>query len=122
MAIEDLFIRKVREVLRVVDGDTFDFMVSSGYSQYVRVRIRLKDFDAAELSATEGPAARATALTVLSAATAIRTQSFWTDSKIYPGEETKASLNRWIGAVWVDDVPLTDLLHATVQAMRRGSA
>lgn len=56
---------KVIEVLRVVDGDTFDLHISMGFGASMKLRFRLANYDAAETygpkASPEGAIAKATA-------------------------------------------------------------
>ena len=48
LMVRDEFIREA-EVLRVIDGDTYDMMVSLGFGTYRKIRIRLNGEDTWEL-------------------------------------------------------------------------
>ena len=45
---EDLYCYKVKDVIKVVDGDTIDLMLDLGFSTYVKKRIRLNAINAYE--------------------------------------------------------------------------
>jgi micrococcal nuclease len=43
-----MYTYKVKEVVRIVDGDTIDLIIDAGFYIYVQQRIRLKGIDAPE--------------------------------------------------------------------------
>jgi micrococcal nuclease len=47
------------ELIRVVDGDTVEFMIDLGFSQFTKQTMRLYGIDAPELRTKEGKAAKA---------------------------------------------------------------
>tara|TARA_R100000306_G_scaffold52262_1_gene49134 strand:+ start:147 stop:491 length:345 start_codon:yes stop_codon:yes gene_type:complete len=55
--IRDEFIREAK-VLRVVDGDTYDLMVSLGFGSYISIRVRLAGADTWEMRGENKEAGR----------------------------------------------------------------
>ena len=44
------------EIKRILDGDTFDMIVDLGFKTYQEIRVRLHDFDCAEITRPSCPA------------------------------------------------------------------
>jgi len=53
-----LYTYRILEILKVLDGDTFDFRVDLGFNLSMDLRVRLKGIDTPELGTTEGEAAK----------------------------------------------------------------
>lgn len=49
----DIDYRYKVELDRVIDGDTYDFIVDLGFKVFTKIRVRLKDYDAPELRGEE---------------------------------------------------------------------
>jgi micrococcal nuclease len=53
-----LYTYRILEVLKVLDGDTFDFRVDLGFNLSMDLRVRLKGIDTPEMDSPEGEAAK----------------------------------------------------------------
>jgi endonuclease YncB( thermonuclease family) len=65
--IQDWDWRFIARVLRVVDADTFEIAVDLGFNVDCRVRVRVANVDAPEMSTPQGRAAQLWALTLIGA-------------------------------------------------------
>lgn len=106
-APRDTYVRRVREVKEVHDGDTYRLLLDQGCGDARELWVRLHGLDTWELSQPLGPAARAAALQALAQATTITVQTFKTR-----GGEDVTSFIRYVADVWCDDVLLADILRA----------
>ena len=103
----DAYVRVVREVKNVHDGDTYLVELDQGCGDARVLWIRLKGLDTWELSQPLGPAAREAAKTAFAQAAKITIQTFKTK-----GGEDVTSFIRYVADVWVDDQLLADILRA----------
>jgi len=53
-----LYTYRILEVLKVLDGDTFDFRVDLGFNLSMDLRVRLKGIDTPEMGTPEGETAK----------------------------------------------------------------
>lgn len=87
-------------VVRVVDGDTYDFDASLGFGVSIRIMVRLRDLDTPELNTPEGKRAKVAAEQALaSGLVTIRPT----------GQQTFA---RWVADVYVSGAPVAAILRA----------
>jgi endonuclease YncB( thermonuclease family) len=98
----DDFVRRAT-LVRVVDGDTFEMMIDYGYREYGRKMIRVRGYDAPELSTPEGARMKAQAEQVFAGASTIVVRSY----------KDHMSFARWIADVYVDDISIVTLLAST---------
>lgn len=96
----DNYIRRA-DVLRIVDGDTFEIRVDLGYRTYSRFMVRIRGFDAPELNTPEGVLAQAKAHTILNAARVVHVRSY----------KDQQSFSRWIADVFVDGVDFVQCMN-----------
>lgn len=89
------------------DGDTYLLEIDQGCGDSRTLWVRLHDFDTWELSQPLGPAAKVAAETALEQAQVITIQTFKTK-----GGEDVTSFIRYVADVWVDAIPLADILRA----------
>lgn len=104
----DPYIR-LATVHRVIDGDTFELQIDLGYRVTGRFIIRLRGIDCAELPTPAGLHAKAVADQLLRAATQITVKSY----------KDRMTFARWVGDVWLDDVPMVEAL---TRALAEGTA
>jgi len=89
-------------VVKVVDGDTFDFMIDLGFRMYTQIRVRLKGYDAPEIRGPEreeGKAVKQICVQILTAA-----------EQIYIETTKTGKYGRWLADVEVDGIDLKDFL------------
>lgn len=99
----DDFYRRA-EVVRVLDGDSYELRVDLGYRVYGRFIVRLRGIDCAELPTAEGKRAKVAAERLFSSAKEITVKSY----------KDQQSFARWLVDMWLDGVPMTDLLHQVI--------
>jgi len=105
------YARRVLEVKEVHDGDTYRLLIDQGMGDAREAWIRLQGLDTWELSQPEGPAARDIAETLLKNAREVLIQTFKTRRN-----QDVTSFIRYVADVWVDGVPLKDLLQGYKKA------
>jgi endonuclease YncB( thermonuclease family) len=76
--MNDPQVRKVKQILNVHDGDTYNFLVTLGADTYREVAIRVAGIDTAELSQPDGEKARAAAVSILMNAREIHVRFYTT--------------------------------------------
>ena len=69
------------ELIRVVDGDTVEFMIDQGFSNFTKQTMRLYGIDAPEMRTKEGKAARAWLWEALQPLEAIYVQTIQLETK-----------------------------------------
>ena len=82
-------------ILRVVDGDTIDISADLGFNVYHKLRIRLAEINAPELSTPEGQKSKE-----------------WLETKVKPDQEVTVSTaknpgdpyGRWLGRITTNDL------------------
>jgi micrococcal nuclease len=83
--------------VKVVDGDTYDLLVDLGFRAFEKVRVRLRGYNAPELSTQEGKLARLAALDILDPPIGdppqLTVQSY----------KDQHSFERWVCTVWMPD-------------------
>lgn len=103
----DAYVRRVREVREVHDGDTYRLLLDQGCGDARELWVRLHGLDTWELREPLGPAAKSAAEQALRQAQSIVVQTFKTR-----GGEDVTSFIRYVADVWVDGTPLVDILRA----------
>jgi endonuclease YncB( thermonuclease family) len=103
----DNYVRKATPI-RVIDGDTFEMRIDLGYGVEGRFRIRLRGFDAAELSSDEGPHARKWAEELLTQAMAIT---------VHSAKDTR-SFERWVADIYLDGQHMATRLQTRLKTLR----
>jgi endonuclease YncB( thermonuclease family) len=101
------YVRKVARVVRVHDGDTYLFQLDQGMGDGRECWLRLRGIDTPELSQPGGLEARDFAAAQINGAREIIVQTFKTST----GTDVMTFI-RYVADVWVDGVPLADLLRA----------
>lgn len=96
----DAFVRRA-EVVRVLDGDTFELRIDLGYRVYGRFMVRVKDLNTPELPTDEGYAAMKKATDILNAAKAITVRSY----------KDRMTFARWVADVYVDGQNFAELMR-----------
>jgi hypothetical protein len=104
---DDQFVRRVEYVKRVIDGDTFEFVIDLGYRNTTRQLIRLRDYSAPELHEPGGKQAKLIAENIFARAQQIFVRSY----------KDQMSFARWIADVYVDGESLADMLRTTTEDM-----
>jgi micrococcal nuclease len=91
--------------VKVIDGDTLDLLVDLGFRAFEKVRVRLRGYNAPELSTPEGRAKQTYARDVLMPPIGEPPQLTMQSYK------DQHSFERWICDVWMPDgTPLGDAL------------
>jgi endonuclease YncB( thermonuclease family) len=101
------YVRRVAEVVRVHDGDTYLFRLDQGLGDRRECWLRLRGIDTPELSQPGGYEARDFAAAQINAAKEIVIQTFKTST----GTDVMTFI-RYVADVWLDGVPLADMLRA----------
>ena len=104
------YIYNILNVIKVLDGDTFDVNIDLGFNLRLDIRIRLAGIDCPELGTPEGVEARAYSDNWLSAAMFKSADAPLTvkTSKSYLPD---GAFGRWLGEIAQDGVLLSDALR-----------
>lgn len=79
-------------VLRVIDGDTMDFLVDLGFNLTHKIRVRIRDYDAPEMKEERGLAAQAMAMQLMPIGTTLTLRTY-KDASIYNRYEADIELS-----------------------------
>lgn len=101
------YARRVANVVRVHDGDTYLVQLDQGLGDARECWLRLRGLDTPELDEPNGIAARDFAAAHIAGAAEIVVQTF----KRSTGADLMTFV-RYVADVWLDGVPLADLLRA----------
>lgn len=88
------------DLVRVVDGDTYELLVELDFRVRVTVRARIRGYDCPERNTPEGKAAKLTALQLLQ-----------THPIIIRSYKDQRSFERWICDVWVNGDNIGEVLE-----------
>ena len=93
------------EIVKIVDGDTFDFNVDLGFGLKMKIRVRTKDYDAPEVRGEE----REEGLIVKQKCVEL----FKECKDIRVMTTKKGKYGRWIADIWLDGKDIRDLIDGT---------
>lgn len=82
------------EVLRIVDGDTFDALVDVGFGAYRKIRVRVEGINTPETKGEEKPEGLRAKL---------RAEQLIEMLDVIIQSKKKDSFGRWISRVWLSD-------------------
>jgi micrococcal nuclease len=85
---------------RVVDGDTYELDIDLGFRVHTIIPVRLHGIDVYERNTPQGIEATAFAHKLLSGRELV-VQSY----------KDQMTFARWVGDIWVDDIPVADRLR-----------
>jgi endonuclease YncB( thermonuclease family) len=100
------YVRRVNEVRKVHDGDTYRFLIDQGVGDARDLWVRLKGIDTWELSQPGGPQARDVVNSLFTQAGELVIQTFKTS-----GGEDVMTFIRYVADVYVDGVLLQDIIR-----------
>lgn len=90
------------QIVKVVDGDTFDFNVDLGFKIKKEIRVRLKDFDAPEtrgVEKEEGKRIKAVCENIFASASSVIIKTHKT-----------GKYGRWLADVYINGVDIKELI------------
>ena len=94
-------------VTYVVDGDTYDILVSMGFDMYQMIRFRLVKYNTPETRGEE----REEGLRVKA-----KVKEMIEGKEVILKSTKKGSFSRYLAAIWVDDIHLGDYLYENKDA------
>lgn len=95
-----MYTYRILEVLKVLDGDTFDFRLDLGFNLSMELRVRLKGIDTPELGSPEGEAAKEYSRIWLRSHSNLNPcLKLTTHKSLLPS----GSFGRWLADVYCDD-------------------
>ena len=89
------------KLVKVVDGDTFDFLVDVGFDVHVSIRTRLLGYNAPEMKTPEGLPAKNIVIELFSTARNLVIQTM---------KDKKCKYGRYLVIVILDGINLLDLI------------
>lgn len=111
-----LYTYRILEVLKVLDGDTFDFRVDLGFNLSMDLRVRLKGIDTPELGTPEGEAAKEySRIWLRSHSSELQCLKLITHKSLLPS----GSFGRWLADVFCEDDINTTVPVDLAEALRR---
>lgn len=110
----NLYVYRLKEVVRIVDGDTYDLILDVGFHQQQASRFRLADYDTPEIFWN-----RATELEKSKGQEAIKAVTDWLITKqfeekvtVYAKTSEADSFGRWLVDLFTEDSHLGEELAA----------
>ncbi len=98
--MDDVYIRRA-QLIRVIDGDTYEMRIDLGYRVEGRFIIRLRDLNTPELNTPEGRAAKILAERIFAAQP---------DRIVVQSYKDRQSFARWICDVYIAGVSMVKLM------------
>jgi len=92
-----LYQYRVHEVLRVIDGDSFEFIVDLGFHTHMHIRVRLLGADTYELRGGDEDTK-----SLARQGRQFSEEFFNASDEVYVRTDSVDSFGRWLGEIWND--------------------
>jgi len=102
-----MYTYRVKRVIKVIDGDTFDFEIDLGFKVFTHIRVRLEGYDTPEIRGSEKVAGKIYK--------SIVQEIFDNAVDIMITTHKKGKYGRWIAYVEVDESDLILLMNDVFQ-------